>query len=842
MKTRRRILQLLLFIFFLISLLFIYLQVGFLPGRLRSFVIQKTQELSRERVVFDKALYVPFKGLSFTNFMIVSQDGRVLFQARSLALDVRLIPFLKEKKLMIRNIRVDSPVYDWALKGAASAPPKRILPPPKTKISGQIALPVLPPEDAPPDLTELETGPDAFLPENVYIEQLEIHDGRVLVRETADGPVVEEIRPIRLKMGFQRPPILRFSGSFGLGTAPYAGVDFSGGWDLEKIRYDFNLKASARKIPEWLVRYQKNNAVVLKKGVLELECRIVNAPRTEKTALFHMKTTLDGADMKAGDLRAGGQMELEADGLFDFTRKSIGRYRGRLDLSRVRAEHPVAAVPLEDLSGSLYFNPDAIRTKSITAAYGPLVLEASGTLRSFTQLILDATLKTKSELSDLASILPENQKGFLKEWALQGLCDAKVTLRGTLKDPARIKWEAVVGLEDVSAKNAAKKIEITEVSTQILAGPEGLRLFQGRLAAFGQVYRVEGEVPFTPDKSGVFSIRSTDMEAAGSYSWRKDAIKILEAAVSYQGLHATLRGTSSGFEKPYLDLAGNFDVDLETFIPKIQKQAPALRDAGLKGAVKGRFQLAGLADSPIDWDLKMDAETQSLKLKEKFVIDDVQAQIRMKKRILNIPYLHAKPYGGSGGFRSSFDLARPGVPFNGKMYLNDVDLTLLARDLGPEQKDLAGKLSLTALLKGRLDAQETFQGNGRINIREGRIWKTDLFKDMGNLPFVKVIGLDQVVFHALNANFKVADKKIKTDDMTLHSDTVHLRFKGHVGFDQTLDLVMWIRYSDAVFRGAVDTGGIVPFVVEKVEQIISQYHIGGTIKTPKNEKILAPPV
>lgn len=841
MKKRRAVLRLFLFLALILTIFTLYLQVGFLPGRLRTFVIQKTEELTGERVIFDKAFYVPFKGLSFSDFRIVASDKRVLFSVKKLSLDVRVIPFMKEKKLIVRNVTLESPVYHWALEGPAP-PLKESPPPPRTKISGQITVPVLP-EKSSPELSDLDGGPDAFLPENVYLEQFEIVNGRVLVREHSGGPVIEEIVPIRLKMGFQKPPVIRFHGSFGLGTKPYAAIDLSGGWDLEKTRYDFNLRASARRIPSWLARIQKMNPVILKKGALDLEARLASAPRTEKIALFHIQTALNDASLSVSPLELDGQMNLEAEGVFDFSKKAIDRYQGRLDLSRVRVSHPAEGVaPLEDLSGTFYFKPDFLRAKSVTAAYGPLALEAEGDLRSFSKPILNSSVKTRSALSDLLSVLPKTQRSFLKDWVMEGLCDAKVSVRGPLKDPSKFAWEASAILQGGAAKNAAKKIDLSEISGHLLAGPEKIRVAQGRVTAFNNDYRIEGDIPLKPDKSAPISVSSADQDLKGHYSWAKDLIKIHDAEVGVWGVRGRLQGTSTGFKRPRLELRGDFETELEKLVPKVLPHVPALKDAGLKGHVDGRFILNGWLDAPLDWDLKLDANADRLRIREKFRIDDVHAQVRMKNRVLNIPYLHAKPYGGSGGFRSSFDLSKKEVPFDGKLYVNNVDLSFLARDLDPKQKELTGKLTLNAALRGKLQSQETFTGSGTINVREGRIWKTDLFKDMGHLPFVKVVGLDQVVFHALNANFKIADKKSFTQDLTLDSDTVHLVFKGHVGFDQTLDLIMWIRYSDAVIRGAVDTGGIVPFVVEKAEQFISQHKISGTLKSPKNEKLLAPPV
>ena len=844
MKTRRVVLRFLLFIALLVTLLYAYLQVGFLPGRLKTFVIQKTEELTGEKVVFDKALYIPFRGLIFSDFKVVrSLDGRTLFAAKTLALDVRVLPFLKEKKLVVRNVFLDSPVYSWVLKDTAAQLAAKPPPPPKkTKISGQIVVPAVP-EDSTPDLAKLSDGPDAFLPENVYLEQFEITNGLVSVREIPSGPLVEEMTAVNLKLAFQHPPILHLEGSMSLGSTSYGALTFHGGWDLEKANYDFYLKTSARRLPDWIVRYQSRNALILQKGILGLEGRLTNAPGTEKKSLFHVKTSLSDASLAAGGARIAGRTELDARGIFDFEKKSISRYQGSLQFS----EGSVTGLPggfhdLEGLSGSLRFKPELVRIESLSGSYRHLVIEGEGALQSFSRLMFDANLRTHATLTDLLELLPENQKKFLEGWNLNGLCEAALILKGSLKEPAAIRWDALLDLKDGTAKNAAKKIELTDITSEISANAAEVRIVTGHLTAAKKKYAVEGAIPLHPETKADLLVRSSELDLNAVYSWKQNAFDIHSAKISYEGFNGDFHGSGIGLDRPLFDLKGDFRINLERLAPQILPYAPALKDLGLKGDLHGRYLLKGYADAPLDWDLKLDARSDVLHVKEKFRIDDLEAQVRMKNRILNIPYLHAKPYGGSGGFRSSFDLSKPEIPFDGKIYVNDLDLTLLAKDLDPKMKDLAGKLNLLTLLKGKLKSQDTFQGSGKINIREGYIWKTDLFKDMGNLVIVKVIGLDQVVFHALNANFKIADKKVITQDLTLDSDTVHLVFKGRVGFDQTLDFIMWIRYSDAILRGAADTGGIAPFVIDKAEQFISQYKISGTLQSPKNEKLLAPPV
>ena len=139
-------------------------------------------------------------------------------------------------------------------------------------------------------------------------------------------------------------------------------------------------------------------------------------------------------------------------------------------------------------------------------------------------------------------------------------------------------------------------------------------------------------------------------------------------------------------------------------------------------------------------------------------------------------------------------------------------------------------------LKGFLTSPRSFLGQGAMTITDGKLWETNLFEQMGHLPFVNVEGLDKVIFRRMNATFSVLDGRISTNDLSLQSETVSLALKGSVDFDQNLDFLMSIRYSGDVIRGAEDAGGLAPLMVRTAENSISQYKIGGTIKKPTYDK------
>src|SRR5690348_17952770 len=90
-------------------------------------------------------LFRSFQGLSFYNLKVTDSSGSVLFSARKLRLDAELLPFFREKKIVISRAYLEGPVFSTVLTPVR---PKTAPKPVMTKLSGQIPVPVMPERNA----------------------------------------------------------------------------------------------------------------------------------------------------------------------------------------------------------------------------------------------------------------------------------------------------------------------------------------------------------------------------------------------------------------------------------------------------------------------------------------------------------------------------------------------------------------------------------------------------------------------------------------------------------------------------------------------------------------------
>lgn len=811
------------------ALLLAYLHFGLLPGRLTRWAMERAEEVTHKKIRFTKVLYLPFRGISFDDLELLDESGARLFRAKHAAVDVRILPFLRKNRIEVSNLYLDTPVYNHSMR------PRRVVAAPepvKTKISGQIDVPVIP-EHSRIDVT---LGPDAFLPENVYLEQIEIVNGFFTLRRDSASEPLEIVHSINVKLAFRKPPDLVFNGSLKLGRDSYAWISLNGAWNLDTASYEFFLKTKSREIPDWLAEYQKKNFLILSRGAFTQTTHLQSVG--DDKALFRTKADLRGALIRLGKTGFDGHVVLDAKGLFDFDTKKFDRYKGGLRLDNVHVSDLSPKIrSLDGLSGQVEFEPDLLTVPKLTGVYKKLPFEASGEIRSFRTLELNGEVRTGSNINQLMVLLPETERRIFRNIEVKGFCQAVTHLEGSLRKPSELSVRHALRLGNASIAARDGSFRLDAVSGSIGLDAQGVNISGARFTKDNTAYALDAFWPKTAGQWGRVNLSSAGLGLRAEMTQEGSALHIREAAASYRGIKASFKGTLLDWKKPRLDLRGDLHTEVAGLAQEWKKEMPWLKNAGLRGMLKGPFTLNGLWNEPLRWDFKFDGAAETLYARDTLRFDDFQIQLRLKESLLNIPYIHANTYGGTLGSRLFFDWTKPGPFFDGKIYLNNVDLAPAVKDLKLKTlKDLAGKVISQMSMRGALNHRETYRGEGAVSIREGHLWKTSLFKKMGELVIVKVEGLETVTFHEANATFKIRDQKLWTEDLTLFSETVDLSLKGWVGFDQKIDMTMFIQYSNDVLRGALDTGGIVPMVLQEAGALISRYKITGTLMKPDYTK------
>ncbi len=835
MKSRhRRAFKWFLAFSFVAALGLTYVQIGLFPGQLREKAILELKRITHQDIHFDKAVYLPFSGLNLQGVRWYKEDGSLLFSAKRVAVNVKLIPFFQQKKIIIDHFVLDTPVYDLVIAQPKKAEPEA----PKTAISGQISVPII--SNQPNyKLEDIATGPDTFLPENVYLEQIEIINGVVRISPTKTSPVAETLRSINIRMGFHKPPVIRFDGNVSLGQDSYANVSLTGNWDLKKGNYTFNLKTHSKKVPEWLRAYQKNNFIQLQKGRLYLETQVWSGQHS--LLLFHTHADLKEAEISTSPSFYQGHMKLEAEGVFDPILRKFEQYKGSLSMARVNAFKLSQQIDkIEDLNGEIRFEKDLLTVRSLRGEYKNIAFEAVGHVRSFKELLVNGEIRSALTMDQVRALIPKDTLDKIKDLKIEGQCQTLTQLTGSLKKGARVETQHKIRLSEGAVTSEPKNIRLKQVSGDFFMDPSGLRIQDLNFMLGAEAVQINGSIPKNTPPSGTIKARSQRLRFFSDFKVLGSDIHLSNATLRMAGASLAFRGQVIDWQKPHLNLQGQALIDLRRSLAWAAQTYPDLKRTAVDGTLEGAFTFNGSVDNWLAANIQMDASSKSVVFNQKFKLRSVQLQLRMAQKILNIPYFHADFYGGPMGSSWAFDLSKSPTPFVAKLFVNQVNLKELAKDLPGSQSKLSGTLLLNTEVSGILQNRPSWRGRGTLSITNGFIFQTDKFKAMGKLPLVRVEGLDWVTFHELTSEFTLENEKIHAPRLSLLGDSVNLSLEGDIHLNGDLDMLMDINYSEDVFRGAQATGGLANFMVNEAGRFISQHRVRGNLKAPVFEKNILP--
>ena len=122
-------------------------------------------------------------------------------------------------------------------------------------------------------------------------------------------------------------------------------------------------------------------------------------------------------------------------------------------------------------------------------------------------------------------------------------------------------------------------------------------------------------------------------------------------------------------------------------------------------------------------------------------------------------------------------------------------------------------------------------GAGRLDLKDLRIEPKGLLVKLLDLGGHKLLGLNKVKTDGLD--FRIRDGRIEYDGFTLvFAEVYDLKFEGSVGFDETLDMRVWVPITPALLeRVGIKLKGPLGDVLGKVRHV--PIPIGGTISRPK---------
>jgi hypothetical protein len=324
---------------------------------------------------------------------------------------------------------------------------------------------------------------------------------------------------------------------------------------------------------------------------------------------------------------------------------------------------------------------------------------------------------------------------------------------------------------------------------------------------------------------------SKDLFLKGGFSFSGNLIKLTSLSGKY--LNSAFAADGSIDIANLLNLTGQIDAglnidlrDLKTMFPKYQDR---LSQIDLNGLIHVQLGIEGDLN-----DLK--SSTLEAKFSSPAVsgygleAQDFFLNYRQKEAQAEISLMRLSLYDGTAELTAKMNLNSENFPFWLTLDLQGVRLEKLKLDTAAKDKDLAGILQAQAKINGFAKDILRLNGEGRINISEGKLWELNLFQGLGKLLFTKDFA--QITFQEGSCGFIIRDKYISTDNLRLKSNLTDLSGAVKIGFDNSLAASLNVEVLDQTLPLSGTFQDVAKAIIGKAGRF-GEIKISGTLKEPK---------
>lgn len=290
-------------------------------------------------------------------------------------------------------------------------------------------------------------------------------------------------------------------------------------------------------------------------------------------------------------------------------------------------------------------------------------------------------------------------------------------------------------------------------------------------------------------------------------------------------------------EEPILSVYGESSLYVKDIVYFIPEEAKSLMQSlGFEGILGSAVYFKGNPKNIRSCEVGIKSDSELLRLAG-FKFNQFHMETRIKDGIITIPILSAYPYGGALTSSMTFNFTDKNIPYKAGCKLNNIDIASLVRDSSLKWKEIGGRLSSEIAIEGNAKDDSTMQGSGALLVKNG---------DLGPMPLLtplvgNIYGYFRNIFPGLqgiditdgSANFRISNRKVSTDNLTLWGQVVTLYARGYVDFSGNLDFEVENKVKESGGSGSGDFQSSIEEMMVQVGKVMSKARLTGTVRKPE---------
>lgn len=440
---------------------------------------------------------------------------------------------------------------------------------------------------------------------------------------------------------------------------------------------------------------------------------------------------------------------------------------------------------INSIQGKITFSPNHLETDQLKLTTQNTQLLVKGYIDDFLKPRGDLEISTENiVLNEILASFPEIASKI--NYTIEGGAAVRANYRGLLADPQKAEISAAVDLKNTSISGGNIPGDGIKNMTGLVHYDKDLASWKNLSGNFaGKNYTLNGQISNFSKPVLETSLTSDGVNITTQLNILNKAFQIISLKGQYLQSTFDIKGDvrlqdASG---PRLDLRLSSQLNLEDL-----KNFPQLKEKITPIDPKGSLEISGLfrgiPNEWRDWQVVLDVKSPKVSL-YKYPLDNLSIHLEQRDKFISQFTLISNIYSGALDIKGSADLSDPLVAVDGKLLLQNLNLSQLAKDQSLKIQDLQGDLSLAVNLKGPALDQKAWEGGGAATISNGYLGQWGLLK--GIFGTLMIIDEFKTVYVTdASVNFLIRDRKISTENLLLNSKIATLTGRGWVDFDQNL--------------------------------------------------------
>ncbi len=551
------------------------------------------------------------------------------------------------------------------------------------------------------------------------------------------------------------------------------------------------------------------------------------------------KTNITDFDIKAGEVSARGAGKLSLNTLLNqhSLKNPVLNLSASLELENTKIdglkhigwlENIKAKIDIKDSWANLesfegLWQGDLINATG-KSVFGPLQIGSEGP-----PSILDV-YSDKLNIQNLIPFLPKEVAIAIEK--ISGFSAFKAHLELSQNEKSPIKnFNTNLDLKDVTLKLKDFPKEISALNGKLSLDNDNLQWNNINFNIDTNNFNTAGSLENLQEPKLKFDVSNEIFNAKVQAFLEKDELNLesLNIKSSDSSLIANGKVNFVKEKSPQINLNLEINLLAENLINWFTSKQDLLKQLSLEGVIKIKASILGPAFSLAECDLNIDGESKLLKISG-LNLNNLALKYSQRDNTVDNLSLSFDGYGGAGSLSGGGRISQSDLNMEVVANLDNIDIAKLKKDTPLKDNEISGLFSAKANLNFKKAVLETLRGEGEIKIKDGTIWDFRPFK--GLAEFLILPEFSHIVFNQGSATFKIDDKRLHSEDLSLISPQMTLSAIGSLGFDGTLDFDATCTFDEKYLLHSADLRRLITSIFTQLQENIS-LKISGTIKKPE---------